>query len=114
MQNPTQYCSACVHQRWYFRRLNGRNVCVLGIALSDEQQENTDKSRHDGNEEKLASSISIIEHSICQRCDVKTVDYQPVAEMLGRFRPTQYEVLSLKQRMNVTIIAGLAQNRIEQ
>jgi hypothetical protein len=67
-----------------------RSECLRADAFSDEQQENTDKSRHGtnpnmmGKEEKLASPISIVEHCICQGCNVKHVDYQPLAEMLRR------------------------------
>jgi len=57
--------------------------------ISDEQQENTDKSRHDGKIRRKSIFILIVEHCICQGCELKNVDYQPVAEMLGRFRQTQ-------------------------
>ena len=63
MQNPTQQCGACVvclcvwrgacvtkidEDRLQRRDRNKRNVCVLGITFSGEQQENADNSKHDG------------------------------------------------------------------
>jgi len=49
MQNPTQQCGACATTIAYSDEIEtGRNVCVPRITFSSEQQENADKSRHDG------------------------------------------------------------------
>merc|ERR1712224_78156 len=84
-------------------KLRPCNVGVLGITFSGEQQENADNSKHDGKRSILpmlrpcniplkVASISIVEHCICQECNVKNVDSHPMAQ-------NQNRKMILRQRM---------------
>jgi len=82
----------------------GQSECLRADAFADEQQENTEKSWHDEKQSKHRPSQSSNIVS-AKGANVKNVDYQPVAEMLRRFRPTQIAC----NAKNVTEVQGFAQ-----